>query len=77
MSTDYQPIACSLHDEYEIAIMQKRPVTIAWRDGKGRYRKASVSAKDLKVKDREEYLLFETPEKELLEIRLDRITLYR
>jgi transcriptional antiterminator Rof (Rho-off) len=76
-STDYQPIACALHDEYEIAIMQNRPITISWTNDSGQQTKANVSVKDLIVRDKEEFLLVETPGDGLMEIRLDKITLHR
>ena len=33
--TDYVPIDCGLHSEYELAIIQKRKLQIAWRDPDG------------------------------------------
>ena len=29
---DYIPIACKLHSEYELAIMQGRSLRLSWRD---------------------------------------------
>lgn len=76
METDYRPIACSLHDEYEIAIMQKRAITISWLAEEGQRIRASVSPKDLLVRDGEEFLLFETADNQRIEVRLDKISLY-
>lgn len=77
MSTDYQPVACSLHDEFEIAIMRKQPISISWKTAEGSDQRALVDVKDLLVKNHEEYLLFETPDGELVEVRLDRVSLHR
>lgn len=75
MSTQYQPIACSLHDEYEIAIMHKKPVLIAWLDDKGKRHKEVVLAQDILVKDKEEFLVAKTQDSRELCLRLDKITL--
>jgi transcriptional antiterminator Rof (Rho-off) len=75
MNNSYQPIACSLHDEYEIAIMHKKYIDIKWSgDGGGEYTD-KVLPKDIQVKDREEFLVANTRDNKELCIRLDKITL--
>ncbi|MCK5394692.1 MAG: hypothetical protein KAJ32_01805 [Gammaproteobacteria bacterium] len=75
MTDPYDPIACSLHDEYEIAIMLKKHLTIKWLDDNGEYYKDKVLPKDILVKDKEEFLVASTHGEKDLRIRLDRITL--
>ncbi len=74
MSTSYTPITCSLHDEYEIAIMKKVHLAVKWLDEKGDAHTGSVLPVDLKVENKEEFLVFIDTDKELC-IRLDKITL--
>ena len=79
MTSPYQPISCAQHDEYEIAIMQKKFISIKWLDDKGHCHTEKVLPKDILVKNREEFLLAHTHEsaqdnKELY-VRLDKITL--
>lgn len=70
----YQPIACALHDQYEIAIMHKKQLKISWSDG-GEQQSAWVLPKDILVKDSQEFLIAESPDKKQYCIRLDRISL--
>lgn len=71
--TDYTPIDCGLHSEYELAIMHGETLQIEWRDEAGQQHSTSVKPIDLQVRDHEEFLLAETREGEQLQIRLDRI----
>ncbi len=32
-TTDYVPIACSLHSEYELAILHRQPLRLVWNEG--------------------------------------------
>ena len=81
MPKPYQPIACSLHDEYEIAIMHKKHLKIKWSDNEGNQQTAKVLPKDILVKNKEEFLLADTfdsaQDNKELNIRLDKITLLR
>jgi len=77
--SDYKPIACALHDRYEIAIMHKQVLHIEWQDEAGDGHEADVLPVDIRVSNGEEFLVFrrvdETVSNESLEIRLDRITI--
>ena len=75
MTDSYKPIACSSHDEYEIAIMHKTHLNIKWVDHNGVYRTDKVLPKDILVKDREEFLVANTGDKKELCIRLDKMTI--
>jgi transcriptional antiterminator Rof (Rho-off) len=73
MSEPYIPIACSLHDQYEIAIMHKKHLKIKWSDESNVSHTASVLPTDILVKDRQEFLLAEGEDDEDLCIRLDKV----
>lgn len=74
MPTTYRPIACSLHDEYELAIMHKKSMTIEWREGGAVYRE-TVLPLDILVKNGEEFLVASTEADNTVRIRLDRIAI--
>ncbi len=65
----YQPIACALHDEYEIAIMHKKQLNISWSDNEGLHT-VRVIPKNILVKDRQEFLIAESRSKKTHCIRL-------
>lgn len=73
MSDVYKPIACAIHDEYELAIMQKRLINILWTDDTGKH-EAKVKPENILVKNGQEFLLANIGEKEIC-IRLDKITI--
>ena len=75
MTKPYQPIACSLHDEYEIGIMHKKHISIKWLDDNGEHHTEKVLAKDILVKNKEEFLVINTQDNKVLCLRLDKITL--
>lgn len=75
-SDEYQPIACSQYDIYEIAIMRAQTLDLVWLDEAGNRRQHRVRPKELNTRNGEEFLMFnieQEPQGELLEIRLDRI----
>jgi len=74
MITAYIPIACSLHDEYEIAIMRKQYLYIKWFDDNNQKHVEKVLPKDILVKNREEFLVVITQDDTVLQLRLDKIT---
>lgn len=75
MTYTYTPIVCALHDEYEIAIMQKKQLNIRWIDRNDEVKVAIVQPKDILVKDKQEFLIADTQDNKKLCIRLDKITL--
>ncbi len=73
-SPPYMPIACALHDEYEIAIMHKKRLHLKWKDAAGKRYEESVLAIDIEVKQGEEHLLVKFIHSDICQrIRLDRI----
>ena len=77
MTDQYKPIACALHDEYEIAIMRGQKIRITWLDDSGRSHESVVLPLDTRVESGEEFLVAEEEGGELLTIRLDRINIHR
>jgi len=75
MTNPYIPIACALHDEYEIAIMHGKHLNIRWLDSAGISHTDKVLPKDILVKDKEEFLVADTQYDKTLRIRLDMITI--
>jgi len=75
MTKPYAPIACALHDEYEIAIMHGKHLNIRWLDSAGIYHTDKVLPKDILVKDKEEILVVDILDAKTLRIRLDMITI--
>lgn len=76
MSNDdtYQAISCADHSHYELWIMQRQILHMAWRDDPGREHVGTLQPKDLQTRDGEEFLIatsFSSGER--IEIRLDRI----
>jgi len=66
----YEPVACHLHDLYEIAIMGGQRLQICWHNGKTR-RNEAFRPLDLQTADSAEWLLVENNRGGRLRIRLD------
>ncbi len=71
--TDYTPIDCGLHSEYEVAILHRRKLRMSWRSEQGDQVQVLLP-KDLQTRNGEEFLIAEAADGELLRLRLDRIT---
>ena len=72
--TDYQPIACDLHSQYELAIMQRRRLWLSWQDAQQATHTDMVSPLDLYTRAGAEFLRVRDQEDRIQDIRLDRIT---
>jgi transcriptional antiterminator Rof (Rho-off) len=57
--TDYKPVSCALHSEYELAIIQRRKIKLAWCDEAGAQYDAVVLPLDLETRNHEEFLLID------------------
>ena len=71
--TDYTPIDCALYSDYEVAIVQHKRMRLSWRQAGGQLHIEVIRPVDLKTRDHEEFLLAETLEGKVLELRLDQI----
>lgn len=72
-SDGYTPIDCALHSEYELAIMHRSQIQLAWTDRNGLQHIETVRPVDMITRDKQEFLQFRTINNELHEIRLDMI----
>ena len=70
----YVPVECGLHSEYELAIMRQVMLQLVWTDQNGTIQRHNILPIDIKTMDKKEYLVGKTPEGELIEIRLDKIS---
>jgi len=72
--TDYSPVDCGLHSEYELAIMHHDRLKPGWRDAAGAIHLKTVIPADLRTRNSEEFMVVSVSNGTQLEIRLDRIT---
>jgi Rho-binding antiterminator len=70
---DYTPIDCGRYSQYEVAILQRTPLQLQWRDEAGREQCGRVVPRDLQTRDHCEYLIVESGAGAMLALRLDRI----
>lgn len=72
-STDYQPVHCGLHSEYELLVLQRRSCRLDWSDAAGTMRSLIVTPTDLYTRNSAEFMSVTDRLGEVHEIRLDRI----
>lgn len=70
--TDYVPISCALHSGYELAILRRQRLRLAWNDS-GVIRDQVVQPLDLRTVNRDEFLICRTGDGIVQNIRLDRV----
>ncbi len=73
---DYKPVACELHSEFELAIMQARPVSVRWLDSQGKTQEGTVWPLDVFARQGEEFLTVRNGDA-VENIRLDRILAFQ
>ncbi len=71
--TDYKPVDCGLHSEYEAAIVQHRRLRVSWTDPSGQTHIGILRPLDLVTRQHAEFMLAETHDHHNIEIRLDYI----
>jgi transcriptional antiterminator Rof (Rho-off) len=69
----YTPIACGLHDNYQLAAMRRAPLDLRWMTEAGEFNTARLTILDVCTHDGGEYLYAESSSGEPHKIRLDRI----
>jgi Rho-binding antiterminator len=69
----YKPIACALYSEYELAIIRRISLRLAWLDTAGQQHIGNMLPLDLYTRQRIEYLMARAIDGRHYEIRLDRI----
>jgi len=70
----YTPINCDRHSEYELAIMHKLMLQLTWTDDAGQQHIGKVMPFDLKIRDKQEFLIGQSNDGEIHTIRLDKIS---
>jgi transcriptional antiterminator Rof (Rho-off) len=78
----YQPIACALHSEFELAIMRHSVISISWFGDDAVKHVERVLPLDIRVNNGEEFLVFmpqgnAQSEQRESTARLDRVTLLK
>jgi Rho-binding antiterminator len=71
--SDYRPIPCDRHSEYELAIMRAEWLLIDGRSNRGGEQKLRCLPVDMVARSGAEYLLVRTDAGDSLEFRLDLI----
>lgn len=71
-TTNYVPIACSLHSEYELAILHRQPLHLVWSESNVIHDEV-VLPLDLKTEYHEEFLLCRGKDGSTHRIRLDHV----
>ena len=71
--TDYTPIDCGRHSEFELAIMHRDSLNLVWRDADGATHTKVVIATKLLTRNSEEFMRVSDTSGIKCEIRLDRI----
>ena len=68
-STQYHPISCALHSEYELLAMHRSVVEVIYHD----QIRLKGLVTDIRTSQGAEYMRLETEENEIVQIRLDKI----
>ncbi|MEZ5542278.1 MAG: transcriptional antiterminator, Rof [Pseudomonadota bacterium] len=71
--TDYIPIDCAIHSDYELAIMRRRQLRLTWRGEDSVIHIKTVTPTDLRTCNHEEFIDVTDVEGTTYSIRLDRI----
>jgi transcriptional antiterminator Rof (Rho-off) len=74
--TDYRPVDCTLHSEYELAIMQRRRLHLTWLGNDDTTCIEVVMPTDLYTRQGEEYMVVVRSNGQVENIRLDHIIGY-
>ena len=69
--TDYRPVDCDLHSEYELVFMQRSKIVLTWQEVAGSIQTEAVLPLDLLTRSGEEFMVFLTGTGTEHEIRLD------
>ena len=72
IDSDYRPISCASYDQYEIAIMHRRPMRLVWDEGNVIYEQV-VTPLNLRTAQGQEFLILRLGNGESREVRLDHI----
>lgn len=73
MNRTYRPIPCSLYSQYELAILSRQRLRVAWRAAGGRPRVETLRPIDLRTRSGGEYMITRGLRGQIRVLRLDRI----
>ena len=73
MTTDYVPVSCDLHSEFELLAMRRAPIRLDARLAEGEVRGLECRVLDVQTRDGAEYLELEDRGGRRLCCRLDRV----
>lgn len=71
--TDYTPVDCGLHSEFELRVMRRQPLRLTWRDAQGMEHTGVYRPLDLCTRDGGEFMLVTAADDRELQLRLDHI----
>jgi len=70
----YQAISCADYSKYELWIMHRRNLKVAWKDETGQEHLGILQPLDLRTRNKQEFLIAQLPQGDKVQIRLDMIT---
>lgn len=70
---EYKPVDCDLYSRYELAILRRQRLRLAWYDHNGQCHLQAVQPLNLRSRARSEYMLARTASGHIVELRLDQI----
>jgi len=76
MMTDYIPIDCAVHSGYELAIMRRQRLRLAWLGDDSIIHIKTVTPTDLRTLNHEEFMDVTDEQGDTYSIRLDRIQIH-
>lgn len=68
---DYIPVSCTIYSGYELAIMHRQRLRVAWRDPDGGHHVGTLRPVDLETRDAQEFLIARTEAGQSVRLRLD------
>ncbi len=71
--SDYKPIPCGLHEQYQYAVLEKRWLNLVWQVEMGDRQSAVVLPKDVFTQNKQEFIRVAIDGDWEVEIRLDHI----
>ena len=71
--SDYIPIDCALYARYELAVLHRQRLRVAWRNQDGTAHLEVLLPTDLNTRNHAEFMLARTTTGGVLELRLDQI----
>ena len=71
--SDYKPVSCGLHSEYELLAMHRTRVRLSYLSGAESVQTVEGQVMDVVTREKAEYLVLEIDRAEIVSVRLDKI----